>query len=279
MLGVLARADAHRLLEQRDARLLPQRLAEQQRRVPRHRQHRCRGDHGGVVGPHRLRGGHLQMHLEGRGRSLEHHVLVLGMQPRAVRAVDVQPRRSAVALAQHLLVQRAVAQRLGQVGHVQFGIAQAGQDADGHHAQAHRGSDRAAVGPGIVQSRRQPAQARAAHRLRRHVDLDVEAGDLGDHVGRRAARDELRIAGCGATLGIHQPGLQLQPGHRLVLRQLVTLDQVVQPGGLGAQCALEAHEVAVLEACCARPTGPCPGFHRQRSRTPLSWVKAGAPGN
>ena len=125
-----------------------------------------------------------------------------------------------------------------------------------------------------VASRPRP---RPLHRLRRHVDLDVEAADLGDHVGRRAARDELGIARRGAPLGVDQPGLQLQPGHRRVLRQLVALDQVVQPVRLGAQRTLEAHEVAVLEGAALDrlahgpdSTGvaaarPCPGSRPVRA--------------
>ena len=59
----------HALLEQRDAGFLPQRLAEQQRRIGRNRHHRRGDQQRGVEKSRRLGRHHLQMSLKrGGGR-------------------------------------------------------------------------------------------------------------------------------------------------------------------------------------------------------------------
>ncbi|MEI2734292.1 MAG: hypothetical protein V9G24_05370 [Rhodoblastus sp.] len=64
----------HGLLEQGNARFLPQRPAEQERRIARRRQHRRGDGDGGIVIGARLARRRLEMNLEGGRRRLQHHV-------------------------------------------------------------------------------------------------------------------------------------------------------------------------------------------------------------
>jgi hypothetical protein len=93
------------LMEQRDTRLAPQALAEEQRRIGRRREHGRADELRPVVGVREVRGIDLQMHLEARVAPLEQHRL--RRRDQLVCSLDVDAEVSAATL-QKRVVERLV---------------------------------------------------------------------------------------------------------------------------------------------------------------------------
>ncbi len=81
-------ADRYRLLEQRDAALLPEVVAEQKGGIGADGYHGGRQDLGPVVGPGRFLRIHLQMDLKGGGDRFHHYIPPL--QEQLILALDFQ---------------------------------------------------------------------------------------------------------------------------------------------------------------------------------------------
>ena len=123
------RADGNRLFEQRNARLVPQLMAEEIRRVGARRDHGRGQNDRGVVEPRILSRRHLQMNLERGRRRLKHHVRMIGVQRLPARDVELDGRT--LAQSQYLLIEGAIPRSVGNIIKRQGPLANRRQDA-GH---------------------------------------------------------------------------------------------------------------------------------------------------
>ena len=264
------------LLEERDARLAPQLLAEEERRVRRHR-HLHAGDRlrRVPVGGERV-GLDLEVQLDARARRLRRDRVGVGRQ--ALDAADVDLEVLA-ARGEDLLVEQLVA-RVGAEGvGVEVRPVDGREDPDHHHVRA----DRARALLGMVQAAAhgllELAEDPVGELARRDVDLDVELPELGLEVGIGDRLEDGRIGqrrppvvvgeveldlqaeraarGLEALVGQHARE-DVQAGTDL-LAVALTVRTAEHPGGdflsHGAQCSRRAGGAQPLGAHALRPPG------------------------
>ncbi len=176
-----------RLLEQGDARLGPQPLAEEQRRVGGGRERRPGDGLGDVVGVGELVGRHLQVHLEAGVARLRHHRVLAHAQ--LVGALDVQLVVVLAAQAHQRFVEGEVARVRHHVVHREVALADRRQRAGEHDVQAGGLGRGVADGEELVELGVHAREAVAAELLGIEVELEVEGADLGG-VGLAGERGE-----------------------------------------------------------------------------------------
>ena len=239
------RPHRHRLLEERNARLLPQRVAEQKRRVGGQRHHRCRRDQRGVEVPRGAFRPALQVDLERRRSRLQHHVVVGHVE--RIRGGNAKMQRIAVAQREDAVVQRLVAHQRGHVLRVQQFRADGRQN-------AHRGEPAAELiraGPADVPGRREfVVDARKdvpAERRRAAVQLDVEGRQLRHHQRTVDGFEQPLVVRMRLPLGIHDPRFQLEADDVAPLAEPVLLEQLADQRRLGIQPPPKPTEVLGIE--------------------------------
>ena len=173
LLHVRARVD--RVFEDRDAGLVPESLAEQDRRIDRRRQQR-RGDHlRDVVVAREVLGTDLEVHLEAGVAGLEHDVVVLHRE--LVDAVDGELE----VLAPHRadgVVERMVTRCRHHRIEAEVGLGQGRQDADQGDVAGEAGRRLAGLAVDLLQFRLHAPEAVALQPPRRQVGLEVEQAEF-----------------------------------------------------------------------------------------------------
>ena len=209
----LLAAGVGRLLEERDARLAPQLLAEQEGRVGRHRELDAGDRLGGVPVGGELVGRGLHVELgAGAGGLGDDRVGGRG-EPLATRDAD---RDVLAAGGEDLLGQQLVARVGAQARGVHVSLGEGRQDADHHLVGADLGGLLLGVverAPQALLERRQPTLAQLG---RREVDLDVELAELGLEVGVGDRLEHLGVLQRRVAGLVDEVELHLQPGHRVV---------------------------------------------------------------
>ena len=235
----------HRLLEERNARLLPQRMAEQKRRVGCQRDHGRGGRQGRVEIPRGPFRPALQVNLERcRGR-FQHHVVVGHVQ--GVFGADADVQRIAVAQRQNAVVERLVAHQRGHVARVQQFRTNGRQDAHGGEPAAKRLRPGAA---GLPSRRQLVVDARKdmpAQRRRAPVQLHVEGRQFRHDQRVVDGLEQLLIMRMRLPLGIDDPRLQLEAHDVAPVAEPVPLEQLPHQRRLGVQPPPKPTEVLGIE--------------------------------
>ncbi len=185
-------ARVHGLLEQGHARLVPQALAQQQRRVDGGGQDRRRDGLRQVVHARKLLGLDLKVDLEARVARFEHHVVVVDLE--LVEPLDAHVDVAAAHVHERV-VEGAVARHRRHVVQGEVGAPQGGQDAREHDAGVAAGGDGLDLGHQPAQLGLELGQAAPAEHARARVDLEVVARKLGRDARLLEARHELRRHG------------------------------------------------------------------------------------
>ena len=179
------------LLEQRDARLPPERVAEERRRIGRQGQRQGRGQLQRVVGirvdPRR----DPVVHLERGVRPFQGNVRHVDLQ--RIAAVDIDAEAASPALDK-LRDQGVVAAPVSDGGGTEIRLAQRGQDADGRHLAAVLRRVDPEVAEAVENLALRGREGAAGHRARRQVVLEVVAVEL---------QREPRVRGRGVHFLVH----------------------------------------------------------------------------
>ena len=247
--GVIRGPHRHRLLEQGNAGLVPQIVAEEPGRVGAHRHHGRRDHLFQIEGPPGPFGADTQMNLKGGGGRFEHHVMVEGAQ--MFGGGDVHFEGRAVAHPEHLLVECLISLQGGDVLQGEVGFAHRGQDTDHHHVGIQGPGGLATALPAPVQLLVQPVEDAGAEAGRLGVEFDVEGGQLGHHHGVVEHLQQRLVDRHGQPLVVHQPGLQLAAGGEIAAVQPPFGQPLLQKRGLFHEPCLKAAEILFIEAAGA----------------------------
>ena len=201
-----------------------------------------RGAHelGEVVEPAELLGADLQVDLEARVTSLEHHIVVGDME--VVRAGKVEVIGFAAPEPAERLVEHLIAGKRGHVFEGQVREPQGRQDARQAHIHPHPPGRLGDPRHGFLQTLLGPGQQVAAQRQRFEVRLQVEAGDLGGERGIVELLQHLHRHRRRAVSVPDQEHLLLHPDAIDVLFDPPRLDHGVQLPQVGEQPFLEASQ-------------------------------------
>jgi hypothetical protein len=199
-----ARVDG--LLEDRDAGLVPQALAEEHGRVRRRGEHGARDRLGDVVHLRELARADLPVDLEGGVARLHHHRVVLHHE-----LVDALDADLVVLPAQRgqRAVEREVPRVRRHVLEAEVGLPDRGQDAHEHGMDADLAARLAHARQELVGLALEAGEAVAAEGQRVEVELEVEARDLGHEVRVADAVEHLRDDRGRAAVGIDEEELLL----------------------------------------------------------------------
>jgi hypothetical protein len=197
-----------RVLEERDARLLPEAVAEPQRRVHGRREHGRRYGLRHVVERHEIFRADLQMHLKARVRRQEHDVV--GEDADLVEPLDVRADRVA-AHPHDGLVQLVVARRGRDLFEADVFAPQRREDARQQHVRPGAARALPHEADDLSHLRLQTPQAVAFEQARREVGFEVEARNLGRQTRVADAPQHLWRDRGGAQVAVYEEHLLLRP--------------------------------------------------------------------
>ena len=196
---VVGRTIVDGLLEQRDARLLPQPMAEERRRVDRHGERRCGGELHGVVHRGELGRVHPQVDLQRGVRAFVGDVVTVDVE--RVLAVDAHVEGLTPPQAADAGRQRAIARQVSHRRGLQVFGRERRQDAGQRDARVVRAGDGAQARQTLVELLAERGEGCPRQRDRERVALQVEAVELDREarvarVGEHAFVDRPRAARC-----------------------------------------------------------------------------------
>ena len=149
-------------------------------------------------------------------------------------ALDIDGERAAAALAQGLAVERGVALQRRKIRQAEVFVPKVRQRADQDDVGVQAMGDRVASSPEVGQAGERPAQDIGPQRQRLAVELDVEAGEFGNHQRIGQCVEEGGVDRRGPPAMVRQPDLDLEPHDIVGLDRFAATVKLKQRRGLGS---------------------------------------------
>ena len=165
----------------------------------------------------------------------------------AFLTLDMQLYGLPAAQLEHLLVQGMVARHRGDVAQVQVLAAHRRQDADAQGPHVELCGRRLAALPATHQGDMHAVEHTGREVQRRVVDLEIEARQLGHHLGVADPLQELLVARRRHALLVHQPALEFESQAKRHIAQTALVFPGQQQFGLRPQAPAEFGEGRLAE--------------------------------